>query len=70
MYCVASYISNNIIHTCMDAYLCRRNGYIYQYFELTQDLEGLLNITNDDAVIGGQCQDFFEFREVAMNSYI
>ena len=40
---------------------------MYQYFDplqFKQDLEGFLNIINSNEVIGGQCQDFFEFREV------
>ena len=43
---------------------------MYQYFNqalFTQDLEGHLDINNQSnmvEVIGGSCQDFFEFREV------
>ena len=53
-------------------YFCRRNGFLYQYFQSTlfnQDIEGTLHINDNGAsvdVVGGLCQDFFEFREVAM----
>ena len=49
---------------------CRRNGYIYQYFNQTlfsQELEGYLNISEQNNIVevnGGSCKDFFEFREV------
>lgn len=49
---------------------CRRNNFIYQYFNpllYKQDLEGILDIEhngNSIEVTGGLCQDFFEFREV------
>ena len=44
---------------------------MYQYFHrtlFTQDLEGYLDINDQNnafEVVGGLCQDFFEFREVA-----
>ena len=49
--------------------LFRRNGFVYQYIPPTlykQDLEGYLdiNISDSVSVVGGLCQDFFEFREV------
>ena len=53
--------------------MCRRAGFIYQYYEgWRQDLQGALNITEETInnvlikqVHNGTCQDFFEFREVA-----
>ena len=50
----------------MYTYFYRKNGFVYQYVNsFKQDLEGLLTMTqNNDQVIGGLCQDFFEFYEV------
>ena len=59
----------------MLSYFCRRNGFVQQYFYPTlfnQDLGGLLTINKTGKVtevVGGLCQDFFEFREVAMHSF-
>ena len=60
-YCIRSY----------NFYFYRKNGFVYQYLYPTlysQDLEGKLTIHAYDnifEVVGGLCQDFFEFREVA-----
>ena len=56
-HCIANY---------MYTYFYRKNGFVYQYVNsFKQDLEGLLTMTqNNDQVIGGLCQDFFEFYEV------
>ena len=66
LHCIANYIYT---------YFYRKNGFVYQYLYsalFTQDLEGLLTMTQNNntqnnnilQVIGGLCQDFFEFYEV------
>ena len=52
--------------------LSRKEGYLYQYVQvLDQELQGYLDIEEEvdvnskKSVIGGNCQDFFEFREVS-----
>ena len=57
---------------CVCVCYCRRNGFLYQYYEaLEQNVEGSLDIVStpvgDDLreeVASGTCQDFFEFRMV------
>ena len=56
----------------MKIVICRRAGFIYQYYEgWQQDLQGSLNIIEEvrngntvREVRNGTCKDFFEFREV------
>ena len=49
----------------------RRDGFVYQYFNTEQDVEGSLEIVTTQiggiesrSVINGSCPDFFEFRMV------
>ena len=49
----------------------RRDGFVYQYFNTEQDVEGSLEIRTTQtgdiesrSVINGSCPDFFEFRMV------
>jgi len=59
------------MHFCQTIH--RNRGFVYQYFQVVdQELQGHLDIKEEidriskKSVIGGNCQDFFEFREVGL----
>ena len=67
--------NDDFLYRCIFCLTVHRNkGFIYQYFQVVdQELQGHLNIKEEideiskkSTVIGGNCQDFFEFREVGL----